>query len=175
MHNLFPLLHAARSRNDAADFLAHLRPDYVRGALAQALPYLYCGEFGGFEPLHLLADDTLGFAFCLEVPVVDTVPDGEQLASDAIASMLQALEPGVQWQWFLRANTNVEAALTLYQSQSGHDRAGRLFCSQFIQRWRDAQQDGFFAGGTGENLHPRTQCITVDTPLTVYDLRNTTA
>jgi len=161
MHNLFPLLHAAKSSIDPGNFLTQVRPEYVRGALAQALPYLYCGEFGGFEPLHLLADDTLGFAFNLEVPVVDTVPEGEQFAADTIASMLQALEPGIQWQWFLRASANVEAALALYETQSGHDKAGRLFCRNFVQRWRDAQQDGFFPGGNGENLHPRTQCITV--------------
>jgi hypothetical protein len=128
-------------------------------ALSGELPYLYCGEFRGFGPLHVLIDDTLGFAFEFDVPVVDTVCEGEASVSDTIARMLQALVPRVQWQWFFRTGTQVECELALYRLQSGIDEAGTYFSESFLQRWHEAQTDGFFPDSDAINVHPRTQRI----------------
>src|SRR5271165_5199352 len=79
MHNVFQLLHAATEGGAApapdGDRLGRARESKNSRALAEELPYLHCGEYHGFGPLHLLADDTMGYAFCLPVPVVDTVPE----------------------------------------------------------------------------------------------------
>lgn len=127
--------------------------------LAAELPYLHCGQFEGFGPLHLLADDTLGYAFSIAVPVVDTILDAEQAASETILAMMHALAPGIQWQWFLCVNRNVEGCLELYSQQPGWDAAGRLFCDAVIKRWLDAQHDGFFPDAPEHNFHPRAQRI----------------
>jgi conjugal transfer ATP-binding protein TraC len=189
MHNLFPILHAdtestggvapnADSRLDSTldsprdsrpnslpnsrpELRAALRENRHHQSLASELPYLHCGVYQGFGPLHLLADDTLGFAFTLAVPVVDTIPDGEQAVSDTILGMLHALAPGCQWQWFLRSDTLADPALALYEEQPGVDSAGRLFANAFTARWRDAQHRGFFPEDADVNFHPRSQTIGV--------------
>lgn len=154
MGNLFPQIHAALPAGDATSG-AGIRP------LADELPYLHCGSFGGFGPLHLLSDDTLGFAFTFPVPVVDTVPDGEQSISDGVCAMIGAMRPGAHWQWFLHGSNNVEPALQRYQSQPGTDVAGRMFGKAFLARWRAAQGHGFFPNDSDINFHPRSQWITV--------------
>jgi len=130
-------------------------------ALVDELPYLYCGDYNGFGPLHLLADDTLGFAFELAVPVVDTVPDGEEQAAQAVTSMLHALRPGIEWQWFLRSDPGVGRQLALYQTQAGEDPASRLFAQAFVARWQQAQEHGFFPGDADINFFPRSQRLVV--------------
>jgi len=160
MENVFPLLHAV-SDNTAPYGPPAPGPGHATAALIDELPYLYCGQFEGFGPLHLLADDTLGFAFAFELPVVDTLLDGEQLVSDAVAAMLQALAPGMQWQWFLRAHTDIEPSLALYEMQRGSDAAGHLFSEAFCARWRAARHTGFFPDAPEHNFHPRAQSIAI--------------
>ena len=161
MGNVFPLLHAASNAAPEGQGPAGTAGGRATGCLGDELPYLYCGQFNGFGPLHLLADDTLGFAFSFDLPVVDTIVDGEQLVSDAVSAMLQGLAPGMQWQWFLRAHTNIEPALALYEIQRGNDAAGRLFCDDFCARWRSAQHSGFFPDAPEHNFHPRAQSIAI--------------
>jgi conjugal transfer ATP-binding protein TraC len=165
MHNVFPEIHA--SVQAVARAAENVRPRHTREnhrharALAHELPYLHSGTFQGFGPLHLLADDTLGFAFTINVPVVDTVPDGEQGVCDALVTMLHALEPGIQWQWFCRSQSRVEDALSLYLSQPGQDAPGELFARAFVERWRTAQGQGFFPEKAELNFHPRSQTLTI--------------
>jgi conjugal transfer ATP-binding protein TraC len=130
-------------------------------ALADELPYLCCGEFEGFGPLHLLADDTLGYAFEIPVPVVDTQVDGEAAVAHAIAVLLHALPPGMRWQWFVRAEPDVEAQLHRYCSQRGEDASARRFGEAFVQRWREAQRNGFFPEQEAINFFPRTLRIAI--------------
>jgi len=163
MGNLFPLLHAGRTDDDTVASLPVKQSGLSRAAmqLAGELPYLHEGTVSGFGPLHLLSDDTLGFAFSMDVPVVDTVPDAEQSVADTIAAMLHAIVPGVQWQWFFHASNMVEASLEKYLYQPGHDAAGALFCDSLVHRWRNAQIDGFFPNEPEHDFHPRSQKITV--------------
>ena len=130
-------------------------------ALQEELPYLYCGDIGGFGPLHLLSDDTLGFAFATELPVTDTVPDAEATASEAIRAMLESLAPDVQWQWFVRSSSVIVAQLERYLSQPGEDSVGRQFAQAFVERWRAAQEIGFFPEEPSVNFPPRQLCVLV--------------
>jgi hypothetical protein len=139
--------------------LARTEPDPQTRALVDELPYLDCGELDGFGPLHLLADGTLGYAFAVAVPTVDTVVEGEQAAATIVTTMLHALAPGVHWQWFLHTDPCVARPLERYRCQPGHDAAGRLFADAFVERWRAAQRDGFFPDDPECNFHPRTQRI----------------
>ncbi len=135
--------------------------DPATRALADELPYLCCCSFAGFAPLHLLADDTLGYAFDFAVPAVDTVIDGEESAARGVLMMLHALPPGLQWQWFLRSSAGVEEQLSHYRTQPGEDAPGRLFADAFVERWRAAQIQGFFPAEGEINFHPRSQRILV--------------
>ncbi len=128
-------------------------------SLAALLPYIDCGEVDGFGPLHLLADDTLGHVLQFDLPVTDTVPDGEAQIASAIATLLQALPAGVQWQWFVQVRAQVEDALALYLTQAGRDPLGRRFAAQYVQRWRQAQHEGFFPDAAEHGLHPRAQRV----------------
>lgn len=161
MGNVFPVLHAALDlpRGHRADRAREHCP--ASRLLQEELPYLFCGQFDGFGPLHLLRDDTLGYAFSFEVPVVDTVLDGEEQVSSAITAMLHALAPDMQWQWFQNCDSNVEAALGLYGQQPGGDSAAQLFAGHFMARWRQAQLHGFFPDDAEINFHPRRQRITL--------------
>jgi conjugal transfer ATP-binding protein TraC len=129
--------------------------------LADELPYLHCGSYFGFGPLHLLSDDTLGFAFELEVPTVDTHLEGEESVSANIMTMLHALPPGTHWQWFLSSQPCVEDSLHRYQRQMGMDEHGALFADAFLRRWGQAQTRGFFPDDAGINFFPRHQRIVV--------------
>jgi len=163
MGNLFPLVHAIthKGKGQSASTLAWDAQSKVALRLSSELPYLQCGTLSGFGPLHLLSDDTVGFAFFMAVPVVDTAPDAEQAVSVTIQSMIHALAPGVQWQWFLRASCVVESCLEKYESQPGRDMAGQLFCKELLTRWRSAQSQGFFPGDEDHDFHPRQQTILV--------------
>jgi conjugal transfer ATP-binding protein TraC len=130
-------------------------------SLASLLPYLTCGEFRGFGPLHLLADDTLGFALEFRLPTVDTAVDGEEAIARAVMSLLHAVPPGAQWQWFVLARADVEAGLARYLTQAGLDPIGRLFAAEMARRWRDAQHDGFFPDHPEHNFFPRSQRIAI--------------
>lgn len=129
--------------------------------LVEELPYLYCGHFAGFGPLHLLSDDTLGYAFGMDVPTVDTVVDGEEATAHAVTTMLHALPAGMHWQWFFTSSTCVEAQLERYEEQRSADAASRQFVEAFVARWRAAQEDGFFPGDGQHNLHPRSQRLLI--------------
>jgi len=129
-------------------------------ALVDALPYVACGEFAGLAPVHLLADESLGYAMALGVPAVDADPDGEANVAAAIESLLRELPPGIAWQWLFITRAQVGAALDLYLSQPGHDEIGRLCSEAFARRWREAQCAGFFPGA-GANLYPRSQRIVI--------------
>src|SRR5271165_4761234 len=59
MRNMFPIVHAASDsamamRSGSLDDVCRSDKAGTK-ALAEELPYLYCGEFNGFGPLHLLA------------------------------------------------------------------------------------------------------------------------
>jgi conjugal transfer ATP-binding protein TraC len=125
------------------------------------MPYLYCGSYLGFGPLHLLADGSLGFAFGLEVPTVDTIPGGEEIVTQCLISQLHALPSDMQWQWFFSSDPGVEEALGAYATQPGHDSCGRMFAERFLQRWQRAQGVGFFPEDPGVNFFPRRQRILV--------------
>ena len=130
-------------------------PSADSASLAEQLPYLWCGTYRGFGPVHLLADGSLGFAVGLALPCVDTVEDGEALASAVICQCLHSLPPGIQWQWFLGTRSLVPDALRRYDSQKGCDAVGTCFAQQFIARWDRAQHDGFFPADPEVNFFPR--------------------
>jgi len=163
MGNLFPLIHASITKvgEKSPTSVSGGRQSKTAVQFSSELPYLQCGTFSGFGPLHLLTDDTVGFAFILSVPVVDTVPEAEQAASNTILAMLHALSPGVQWQWFFSAGPVVEHSLEKYMLQPGRDMAGKLFCDALLTRWRDAQSLGFFPEDQEHEFHPRAQTILV--------------
>jgi len=163
MGNLFPLLHAApgKAREKYLPSGMQGRQSASADHLAVELPYLQAGSVSGFGPVHLLSDDTLGYAFSMTVPVVDTTPDAEQCVSDTILSMLHALAPGTHWQWFLHSSSVVEDSLDKYQLQPGNDAAGTLFCDALVDRWRRAQSRGFFPDEQEHDFHPRAQKITI--------------
>jgi len=135
------------------------RPVRQARPLVGLLPYLLCGSIGEFGPVHLLDDGSVGFAFELEVPVVDTEVDGEARVSAMIDQALRALPDGVQWQWLVRSSPYVEPALQRYLAQSGVDPLGRACVQQVIQRWRAAQELGFFPDHGQVNFFPSTQSI----------------
>ncbi len=161
MGNVFPVLHAAsdlpakRIADSALQRCTSSRP------LVAELPYLFCGEFNGFGPLHLLADDTLGYAFSFDVPVVDTVIDGEEQVCAAVTAMLHTLAPGMNWQWFQCCDSNIDRSLELYRQQSGNDAAAQLFGRHFVARWHEARERGFFPDDPEINFFPRCQRITI--------------
>jgi len=164
-HNLFPIIHSASDSIQSAP-LAPVpgNSDATSKSihpLSDELPYLCCGQYQEFGPLYLLSDDTVGFAFTLAVPVVDTATDAEEAVSEVLLTMLHALGPGVQWQWFFMRSTNVDPALRKYQVQPGQDAPGRLFADAIIKRWRSAQSEGFFPDSAEVNFHPRSQTIAV--------------
>ena len=130
-------------------------------SLAAELPYLHCGEFQGFGPLHLLADDTLGYAFTLAPPTVDTVPNAEDDVAQGILAMLHALPPGSHWQWFARSEPQADAALRRYRRQPGIDACGRLFTDRIVDRWQRAAGEGFFPDDRAINLVPRRRILAV--------------
>lgn len=144
-----------RRRRDVA-----VRPRQ-NAALAAELPYLYCGEFQGFGPLHLLVDDALGYAFTLTPPTVDTIPDAEDDVAQGILAMLHALPPGAHWQWFARSEPQTDAALRRYRRQPGVDPCGSLFTDRIIERWQRASQEGFFPDDPTINLVPRQRVLAV--------------
>ncbi len=130
-------------------------------SLAAELPYLHCGEFQGFGPLHLLADDALGYAFTLFPPTVDTVPNAEDDVAQGILAMLHALPAGSHWQWFARSEPQVDAALRRYRGQPGIDACGRLFTDRIVDRWQRACGEGFFPDDRAINLVPRQRILAV--------------
>lgn len=149
-----------RVSRDMKAALADLdRGDPQAGPLHDELPYLHCGQYLGFGPLHLLSDGSLGYAFELDVPTIDTVEDGEDSVSQILVTMLHATPPGVQWQWFWSATPCIESALASYESQPGRDDAGRMFADAFVERWRAAQSAGFYPGDPSINFFPRAQRI----------------
>jgi hypothetical protein len=125
--------------------------------LASLLPYVSCGTCAGLAPVHVLADASLGYALELGMPAVETDPEGEEGISSAIEGLIRDLPAGIAWQWFFVRSPWVEDALALYATQPGHDAVGTAFASRFTQRWRDAQQHGFFPAATETNLFPSTQ------------------
>lgn len=127
--------------------------------LADLLPYLLCGRIGDLEPVHLLDDGALGFAVQFEPPPVDTEPEAEARLSAMIDQALRALPAGLQWQWFARSSTQVEDPLQRYLQQPGVDPVGRACASETLQRWRHAQQAGFFPADPALNFFPRSQAI----------------
>lgn len=129
-------------------------------SLASVLPYVACGTVAGLAPVHLLADESLGYAIAIGVPAVDTDPDGEAGVGAAIENLLRDLPPALGWQWFYLTQSHVEDALALYLSQPGHDEIGAVFAAEFVRRWRDAQPAGFFPGAA-DNPFPRSQRIVV--------------
>jgi hypothetical protein len=132
--------------------------------LRDELPYLCTTRLGEFGPLHVLSDDTLGFAFEMPVPVVDTAPEAEEDVAQGIRAMLHALEPGVQWQWFARSEPWVGRELARQTTQGAAPRDP--FETAFRQRWLDAQQDGFFPDDARINFHPRVRriCVAMKSP-----------
>ena len=129
--------------------------------LATVLPYVACGTACGFAPIHLLADDTLGYALEIGVPAVATDPSGEESIAGAIDGLLRDLPADVALQWFFIGRPDVEHAVRLYLSQPGHDEVGMALADAFVERWRTAQVRGFFPGAGDANLYPRTQRIVV--------------
>jgi conjugal transfer ATP-binding protein TraC len=129
--------------------------------LSDELPYLFCGDYDGFGPLHLLADGALGYAFELEMPTVDTLPEGEDDVARALVTMLHAVPPGMHWQWFSSSTSCVEPELSRYESQAGSDGITAQFVDAFIRRWRMAQQEGFFPDEPAINFHPRARSLVV--------------
>ncbi len=130
-------------------------------SLAAELPYLHCGEFQGFGPLHLLADDALGYAFTLSPPTVDTIPNAEDDVAQGILTMLHALPPGSHWQWFARSEPQADAALRRYRRQPGIDACGRLFTDGIVDRWQRAASEGFFPDDRAVSLVPRRRILAV--------------
>jgi hypothetical protein len=129
--------------------------------LVNLLPYLMCGRVGNFEPVHLLDDGALGFAVEFDVPVVDTVVDGEDAISGLIDQALRALPDGVQWQWFVQSSSFVESQLQLYLAQASCDPVAQVCTAHYVQRWRAAQREGFFPQELAANFFPRSQSILV--------------
>jgi len=127
--------------------------------LANVLPYLMCGRVGDFEPLHLLDDGALGFAVEFDAPAVDTEVGAEDAISALIDQALRALPSGVHWQWFMRCSSFVESHLQIYLAQSAQDPVAKACAAQYVQRWRDAQHDGFFPHDESVNFFPRSQSI----------------
>jgi len=129
--------------------------------LADLLPYLMCGSVGDFGPLHLLEDGALGYALEFDLPAVDTRVDGEEAISGLIDQALRALPDAVQWQWFVQSSSFVEPQLQQYLGQPGQDPIGQICASHYVQRWRDAQEQGFFPQDAGANFFPRSQSVLV--------------
>src|ERR1700704_3894773 len=123
--------------------------------LADLLPYLMCGSVGDFGPLHLLEDGALGYALEFDVPPVDTQVGSEEAISGLIDQALRALPDAVQWQWFVQSSSYVEPQLQQYLGQGAQDSIGRICASHYVQRWRNAQRQGFFPHDLGDNFFPR--------------------
>jgi hypothetical protein len=127
--------------------------------LAELLPYVACGSIGGFGPLHLLDDGSIGYAIEFDLPVVDTRVDGEARISAIIDQALRVLPPEVQWQWFVLASPFVGAQLQRYVAQPGHDGLGQACVQHLLRRWQLAQREGFFPTDAAVNFFPRSQSI----------------
>lgn len=154
----------------------HLTAGHVAhaGRLADELPYLCCGEYHGFGPLHLLRDGSLGYALSLAMPCTDTKPDAEEEVGEVITQCLHSLDSGVQWQWIVSSQTDIADELERYRQQAGHDTIGSAFASHFINRWQQAQTEGFFPQDPPINFHPRRLRITLalkSAPLGLHHLK----
>jgi len=141
------------------DFFVLSRQRRDSRPLSHLLPYVMCGRALDLEPLHLLDDGALGFALEFDAPVVDTEITAEDTISGLIDQSLRALPAGVYWQWFIRSNTFVEQELETYMSQPGIDPVAKACASQYVQRWRTAQREGFFPKDASVNFFPRSQSI----------------
>src|SRR5207244_3181312 len=102
--------------------------------------------------------------------VVDTEVGAEDAMSTLIDQALRTLPSGVQWQWFMHTTSFIESQLPRYLAQPGSDPLAQACASAYVQRWRDAQRDGFFPQDATVNFFPRSQSILValkSTPLKV--------
>ncbi len=135
------------------------RPGRATRPLADLLPYEMSGTIGEFGPVHLLSDGAVGYAVEFDVPAVDTRLDGEARMAGLIDQALRLLPYDVQWQWFMLPSSFIEPQLQHYLTQPGHDAIGQACAWQFVQRWRDAQHQGFFPSDPENNFFPRSQSI----------------
>ena len=130
-------------------------------SLSAELPYLCETSFDGFGPLHLLSDDSLGYAFQTPLPCAITDPNAEESISSTIAAMLRALAPGTYWQWFVRSDSCVSRQLVQALGLEQCRGESREFADAFAGRWQSAERDGFFPEAPEINFHPRRVTVLV--------------
>jgi conjugal transfer ATP-binding protein TraC len=129
--------------------------------LPDLIPSIAIGEFGGLAHVHLLADSTLGHAWELAVPTLESIDDGEDRAETACDMLLRALPEGCSLEFFVSRTIDADACA------EAHARAQPLAAEGLVQElaeqtqrgWRAAAHDGFLPEEPALNFWPRAQRI----------------
>ena len=131
--------------------------------VSDLVPSIAIGEFGGLSDVHLLADSTLGYAWELAVPTLESIDEGEAQAETACDMLLRALPEGCSLEFFVSRAVDIEACIASHARTLPMGAAGlvRELADETLQCWRDAAREGFLPADPAFNFWPRAQRVRI--------------
>ena len=130
-----------------------------RARLADIVPTRMVAEFCGMPHVHALMDGSLGYAWEIGVPAIESIDNGDEIVADAFDMVIRQLPTDYTLAIYPSKSSNVKRQLTNYLSNTGTDRFSKQLAREYVKRWVDAQDKGFFPGSGDENINffPTTQ------------------
>lgn len=141
-----------------ATVLPFADPSAERLRLSPFLHYENAVETAGVHHALSLRDGGIGFALTAPVPAIESVPGGRALVASAIDGMVRALPAGYTLQVFRRNVSRIDYALRLFEARAAG--VGSVMVPLMraqIDRFRNAQRDGFFPTQPAINFFPTTE------------------
>lgn len=133
-------------------------PSADRLRLAPFLHYENGVTAAGVEHALSLRDGGIGFAFAVAVPAIESIPAGRAIVAHAIDGLVRTLPAGYVLQAFRRNTSRIDHALRLFEARAGGvgSEMVPLMRAQ-VERFRNAQRDGFFPDQPAINFFPTTE------------------